>query len=1195
MKDDDSPPPPPPKSDHNDIHTLLEIQRPDDVDQDVNLPSDAPGGIPPAVDIEKSKDADNEASGDAKNDSEAETVVLTGKETGSSRKSITHDGKDEAAETQFINVASPGANKVSNMHVDAKASPKEATATEDAANQSAAEAGNSSNLSSTVSSPVQETRSSSRGISESTQSRSTPPHESDAHRKNPVSRKRKLEQESTEDARRQRRKAERSGEKVPLKRPQESRKTSHQDAISRDRSNSPPLRQNRATSTQSVETQAATRRRKPPAPLLVGHRTKDSEDPHADSDDSSSTHGPPHLRKLASIDTAAMSPAKLPHKKLRDRNGRTWLARACAADELDSAKARLLERPEDVDIADNAGNTPLQIAALEGNAGIVDLLLKAGCDTACKNIDLETPLIDAVENGHLEVVQLLLKAGLDPRQSNAKGEEPLDLVNSDKDNPKEIRAALLEAREKDQGRRLSEDHPGQLGTRDYAAMPSPRGSPPLPSAQSPPPAHNASRRRGQTRNDLLWVNPSPETLRTKAGKGDVAAVDHILTMNPNIGADLESVLLAARGGHDLILELIIAMGNPEQDPEPLRKSPYKPGFDTPMLAAIGRGNTEVIKLLLNQPGFDPTRRMKSGSTYYEIAEERQGTNWRQEYDMLKEAYNRRGTKRQSNGSPSKSRTSDPKKLKRETSSSSPLASNKSQALEGHPHDSPVLKKRPRDGKRESRDGPNERIPRKHLRVPDNDSGEHSTAVSDRESTPLGPPKMKVKVRRSLSEEAAGIPKGDESVKPRRRLMTGKDLRSDQEKRRRASMASEGHSASNDQEEAKSKVADATDKDQAKAPKVKKEARQEREGSARPESGKKRPRVSTSPQPSPQDLSKQSVEILKKKKKRRLDEKEGRRTEKEGEGTIIVKSPEKASMELPQKPAAGNLHKFAFPSDHDAIPRMAIAPTSGGTAPVANMGNPPSSLANATPSERTQSPASPSDQAQVQTQYIQDLQAQTQAEEALIRQQRIDQERLDSLSRDKAEEQARIDLEERQKQEQEELERKAVAKAEQEEADRIARVAREEEEARLAKQRQMEEAETAARLEREAEEARIERKRREEELQRRRIEAERIRREEQERRRAEQEERERVARIRMLEEEERQRRASLPNSLKYAAELGPEERTSPKEIMKWLPIYTVTGQQLDPRCDESARDERWIVNLQAAPILAVMDLDLSQCK
>lgn len=99
---------------------------------------------------------------------------------------------------------------------------------------------------------------------------------------------------------------------------------------------------------------------------------------------------------------------------------------------------------------------------------------------------MDTPLIDAVENGHLEVIRLLLKAGADPRAANAKGEEPLDLLDGEDENYRAIKEAIEKAKEKDKRRRPSEEH-YVLG-RDGQPAKSPRESPSLQSARSPPPS-----------------------------------------------------------------------------------------------------------------------------------------------------------------------------------------------------------------------------------------------------------------------------------------------------------------------------------------------------------------------------------------------------------------------------------------------------------------------------------------------------------------------------------------------------------------------------------------------------------------------------------------------------------------------------------------------------------------------------------
>ena len=127
-----------------------------------------------------------------------------------------------------------------------------------------------------------------------------------------------------------------------------------------------------------------------------------------------------------------------------------------------------------------------------------------------------------------------------------------------------------------------------------------------------------------------------ERLRDASGKGEQAVVDHLLKIRPK--ADTDSVLVAARGGHDVVLGLLLAIGDPDPDPEPLKSGNYINGFNTPMLAAIGRGNAKVISLLVAQPGFNPKRRLFKGLAYYEIAEQRQGLDWKEEYHMLREAY-----------------------------------------------------------------------------------------------------------------------------------------------------------------------------------------------------------------------------------------------------------------------------------------------------------------------------------------------------------------------------------------------------------------------------------------------------------------------------------------------------------------------------------------------------------------------------
>ncbi|KAL2201288.1 hypothetical protein P885DRAFT_65559 [Corynascus similis CBS 632.67] len=361
--------------------------------------------------------------------------------------------------------------------------------------------------------------------------------------------------------------------------------------------------------------------------------------------DESSASGSPHPRssKLRGLVTPAtaestVSPARMaPHKKHLDAHGQTFLARACAKGEYDIAKQRLQERPEDINVADYAGNTPLQIAALNGYDDIVRLLVDAGCNLDCVNNDKDTPLLDAVENGHLDVVKILLDAGVNPRKANAYGQEPIDRVNDDLDYADEIRRALQEAKQKmGERRRTSEEHNTDLAdARSSYGPDSPRRSPGASSS-----VHTGTGRRAgtvratKTSNHLLYMPMDDKTLRAAAARGDEETVTRILQVRENFD-DPESMVAAARGGHDIVMQLLLALGRANPDPSPI-SSPNSE-YSTPMLAAIGQENIKVVRLLLDQTDFDPTRRFK-GEAYYEIARRRRGPNWMEEEHMLKDAY-----------------------------------------------------------------------------------------------------------------------------------------------------------------------------------------------------------------------------------------------------------------------------------------------------------------------------------------------------------------------------------------------------------------------------------------------------------------------------------------------------------------------------------------------------------------------------
>ena len=1132
-----------------------------------------------------------------KSDSEAETIVLPGKEEEIRNRAdiIRH----EAGSTNSVDgdvemlsgVVAVKERKENGIESNAVRSGKRKRAKHSKMESAIHEAGNSSALSSVQSSPAHGAQFSRKGNSDSDSSRSSPPHVSrDTELEQARSRKRKLDDEASgnEGGRRRTRRQESTEVTGSVNNDRrETRSATHQPArhASQDRSLSPhPRWHRRALSTQSLQTQApnANRKRKPPPPLLTMHERTQSEERQSDTSSASGSPRPSsYLRRIASGDTNAMSPAKMPHKKHRDQNGRTWLARACAALEIDNARARLKERPEDLNIEDNAGNTPLQIAALEGCAQIVKLLLEAGCDVDCKNIDRDTPLIDAVENGHLEVVQLLLNAGANPRQGNAKGEEPLDLLNSDKDNYEAIRQALSSAKEKDTLRRQSEDHGGHIsttregGTSSQAgSAASPRESPPVHHTRSPPPASGVAPRRRTvrsevTRNDLLWMKPTPENLRDRAGKGDMAGVGTILNVLPQ--ADTESLIAAARGGHDEVIQLLLGMGNADADPQPLQSATYKPGYNTPMLAAIGRGNLKVIQLLLAQPNFDPTRRDHRGLTYYDIAKERQGFNWEMEYDILfgqaseKQASKRNSMSKSELESTHKSR--DKSNVSRRHSHVEPsvvkshpvkVKSPHSITLETVPKSSNDSKVAKSEAHHRIRHAPLKAY--KNTDVQEGSSREHSIAVSDRESTPLPPPKSRVKSGRSQSDATTGM--DSETAKPRRKLVSGKVLKSDQERKRRASNVSSTSSSS-------SLGKESGINEKPRRIKAERDSTAGRLAELRPESTTDRRRDSISSHRSrSQDgiTRKASMGGSVHKKRRTVD----------FEGNGIVKHHTTDQVTQPRPVQVANMIR---------APELLVNPNISEIIPLYDR-----EQAN----DKTPEPSDNGNPSEKMEEALDDNEEYRAKVKAEAEQKRLEKERDDQLLREETEELARREAQAEEERLAVEAQREREARAAEVRAGRLAQLAREEAEARLEEERRLAEVERQLQVALE-EKARMEKKRQEEESQRRRAEQERLRQEEQERRRAEQEERERVLLIQRQEEEERCRRQALPNSLCRAAELDQTGGKTLTEITKWLPLFTVTSRQLDPICEEHEANDRWIPNFQAAPVLAIKDLELSQCK
>ena len=505
-----------------------------------------------------------------------------------------------------------------------------------------------------------------------------------------------------------------------------------------------------------------------------------------------------------------------PHKKHVNSSGQTLVARACASGKLEMAKLRLEERPDDLNEGDHAMNTPLHFASIDGHADIVKLLLDAGCVVDPINMARDTPLHDAIDNGHVDVVRLLLDAGANPRKPNGKGEDPYDLVDDldGKSIAAEMREAILAAKQRSSDvRRSSEDeHMHDDTGRMSNAKESPRQTPPAHESQFPTSRRNATTRAIKTSDRILYQPLNLSELRKAAGTNDVDCVIRILDVHSNNLDDPKALIIAAKAGHHEVINFMFAMGSFNPDPEPLENMPEE--SSTPILAAIGRENLQVIELLLSQSNFDPTR-LVNGQTYYEIAKKRGGHIWKDEEAVLKKAFEKykeshqtltkkprspgfrrdgRDVDRDTRRTPRREEPQPSRSHKRTTSS--PKRKESESTKGQHRRNSSTTQ--PKDPQGNAKKG--SARPKKEESVA-------SDALSDRETTPLGPPKQKSHAKRSESEIAVAS-ENEATTKPRRKLVSGKEFRGDREleKQRRASFASNASGASvKDRRESESKA------------------------------------------------------------------------------------------------------------------------------------------------------------------------------------------------------------------------------------------------------------------------------------------------------------------------------------------------------------------------------------------------------
>lgn len=1051
-----------------------------------------------------------------------------------------------------------------------------------------------------------------------------------------VSQKRKVARNESDDeadlhkARRQRTSAsiDASSSRPPPQKEREhlkfSASKSTHDALARHRSTSPhPRTHRRSASTQVVSQPSGLSHKKKriPPPLSTDYQS-----------DASSGSGSPHIRSstargLATPATAESmgSYSKNPaHKKHIDAHGQTPLAKACSKGELENVKRRLAERPEDINFPDYAGNTPLQCAAINGYDDIVKLLIASRCDIECMNHDKDTPLLDAVENGHLEVVKLLLDAGVNPRKANVSGQEPLDLVTDDSEEAEAIRAALIEAKQKMADlRRASEDrdrHDDRDAQSSHDADSPHRRSPSFPEQSSSRRA--ASSRSHKMSNKVLYMPLDVKALREAAGKGDVETVERIMQIKDH--DDPESMVAAARGGHDTVMQLLLAIGGANPDPPPVR-SVKDEDYSTPMLAAIGQENVEVIKLLLNQSNFDPTKRFK-GETYYEIARKRAGPSWKEEEVLLKNAYDdyRKSHRDHLKKSPNRRELESKRAGRTEARDESTKPSKRKAVSPGREAQraSTKAKLSEKEYKGTSSQAPRPEDPTSPKRGPGrpkkDERGLPTIAISDGETSPRAPKSPKSK----RADPDAAVMSSEGEAKPRRRLMSRKEAIESREKdkvSRRASMVSTSSSLrepSSPRDPRHDEPPTEKYHDRAKA--LKRDESRDRLSVSGEHSGK-RSRTSATPDLGASEKEGEPV------KKRRLD------VDKKDRVAKPSASPDRSRKSAASRDAPGSskhdekvARKHGDQTDKKELTKARKSEVVSDQTK-RDVGSKSASLEksihvnvksedsdvvmrDAEPAHGDETKARAKEDEKKRRAELDAKRKQKEKEKEREKEKEKEKEREKEKEKEKeaeerkqrAEEQRQAEAkkqEEERKQEEEEREKEKRQRQEQERQ-------RQEHEARA--RREAEEAQRRAKEEQEmriAEEAKIQREREEQER-KKKEEEERVRREkeaaeealrkrqEEERREQERRAREEQRQRRIREEQERKRLDKLPASLRWL-DRSTNAKT-PEMAFRWRMLRGVRFDSIRPESAGSPEGrEQWILNTQVAMLLGESDLQLTR--
>uniref|UniRef100_A0A0E0JC09 Uncharacterized protein n=1 Tax=Oryza nivara TaxID=4536 RepID=A0A0E0JC09_ORYNI len=120
---------------------------------------------------------------------------------------------------------------------------------------------------------------------------------------------------------------------------------------------------------------------------------------------------------------------KLDLRGFKDMNGRNALHLAASYGHLEICKFLVEESGLDVNSGSHRGETPILLAACDGDINVLIYLLDHGGDPAIPNAVGFTPLHYAAEYGHVDIVRLLLSKGVHVDPLNYSG-APLHLATA---------------------------------------------------------------------------------------------------------------------------------------------------------------------------------------------------------------------------------------------------------------------------------------------------------------------------------------------------------------------------------------------------------------------------------------------------------------------------------------------------------------------------------------------------------------------------------------------------------------------------------------------------------------------------------------------------------------------------------------------------------------------------------------------